>query len=209
MHRPSSTDAAMIGTVNAHLAQLSSLTSFDVGEARLQVASASLRYLLVEGMLARAWRASRLGGPLTLRAWCIDAMQGDNAVAFCGGGDVLPGVPFSVCFNATLAERSLDLAAFCRSARIQAGTTAVSTMEVVQYVANTLGGAHFDPDGTSPRSRKPVFQLLRRIEDGALGGLSLRLNNRGLLHHEILSIAQVIARSPEVVRLGEWRPTIG
>jgi len=103
MHRPSPTDTALIGTVNAHLSHLSKVAAHDVDEAKLRVASTSLRYLLVEDMLARAWRALALGGPMTFRTWCITSTQGDDVIAYCGGGELLPGVPFSVCRNAVLA----------------------------------------------------------------------------------------------------------
>ncbi len=142
---------------------------------------------------------------MTFKAWCITSTQGDDVVAYCGGGDVLPGIPISACFNATLAELPLDLVAFRQRPRIQIGTVKVSTIQLIQYVANTLGGSHFDPDGKSPKSRKPVFDLLRRVEAGEFPSFISQVNGRNLLHHEILSVAQVVIRSPEVTRLSTWR----
>jgi hypothetical protein len=107
--------------------------------------------------------------------------------------------------NATLKEVSLNLKNFCQRPRIQIGTVKVSAVELIQYVANTLGGAHFDPEGRSPKSRKPVFNLLRQIE--AEADMNVLVNNRNLLHHEVLSIAQAVIRSPEVARLSAWVPT--
>ena len=205
MHRPSSTDTALIGTVNAHLGQLSRIAVYNADEVNLRVASISLRYLLVEDMLARAWRASGFGGPMTFRAWCITSAQGKNVVAYCGGGELLPCIPFSACWNAELAEQSLDLTAFRKRPCIQVGNVKVTTVELIQYVANTLGGAHFDPEGRSPKSRKPVFDLLRRVEVEGFSGLHLKVNDRNLLHHEMLSIAETVLRSPEVLRLKTWR----
>ena len=154
-------DISLIKTVNAHLNQLSGVLAYNADEASLRVASGNLRFLLVEGSLARAWKTSRLGGPMTFRAWCIASTKGDNVIAYCGGGELLPGIPFSACFNAELAELSLDLAAFCKRPRIQVGAVKVSTVQLVKYVSNTLGGTHFDPEGQSPKSRKPMFDLLR------------------------------------------------
>jgi|SRR5579859_1654132 len=204
MHHQSPTDTALIGTVKAHLGQLSNMAAHDADESTLRVASASLRYLLVEDMLARAWRASRYGGPVTFRTWCIISTSGDDVIAYCGGGELLPGFPISACRNAELAERSLDLTAFRQRPRIQVGAVKVSTVELIQYVANTLGGAHFDPEGRSPKSRKPVFDLLRRLEAGEVNGLNLLVNDRSLLHHEILSVIETLLRSPEVARLRNW-----
>lgn len=166
MQRLTQTDVSLIETVNAHLKHLSALSVFDVDEASLRVASSSLRFLLVGDSLGRAWKASGLGGPMTFKAWCITSTQGDDVVAYCGGGDLLPGIPFSACRNAQLKELPLDLVAFRQRPRIQVGSVKVSTVQLIQYVANTLGGAHFDPEGRSVKSRKPVFDLLRRLEAG-------------------------------------------
>jgi hypothetical protein len=205
MQHLTQTSISLIKTVNAHLNQLSVLSVFNVDEASLRVASGSLRFLLVEHSLGRAWKASGLGGAMTFRTWCITSTQGNDVVAYCGGGDLLPGVPFSACRNAKLAELSLDLGAFRQRPRIQIAAVKVSTVQLIQYVANTLGGAHFDPEGRSLRSQKPVFDLLRRLEAGEFGGLPFQVNGRNLLHHEILSVAQVVIRSPEVTRLRAWR----
>jgi hypothetical protein len=205
MAHPTQTEISLIKTVNAHLKQLSALSVFNVDEASLRVASSSLRFLLVEDWLGRAWKASGLGGPMTFKAWCITSTQGEDVIAYCGGGDILPGIPISACLNAKLAELALDLAAFCQRPRIQIGTVKVSTVQLIQYVSNTLGGTHFDPEGKSPRSKKPVFDLLRRVEAGEVASFISQVNGRNLLHHEILSVAQVVIRSPEVARLMAWR----
>jgi hypothetical protein len=194
-------DLSLISVVNEHLSQLSRLSVFDASEGRLTVASASLRSLLVDDLLGRAWKASQIGGPMTFKTWCIVSTQGDDAVAYCGGGDIIPGHSLSICWNARLEQRTLSLGDFRQRARIQIGNTKISTIELVQYVANTKGGAHFDPKST----HKPVFELLRRLEADELDGLPFQINGRNMLHHEILSIGQAVAKSPEVARLSAWQ----
>lgn len=196
-------EITLIEAVKAHLAQLVLACRHDADQASLRVASGSLRFLLVEENLARAWKASGLGGPMTFRTWCIVSIEGKNVIAYCGGGDVLPGIPFSACRGATLGERSLNLSDFCKAPRIQIGTVRISTHLLVQFVANTLGGVHFDPHGK--KSKKPKYDLLRRLEAGEHVGFVSEVNGRNLLHHELLSIAQTVVRSPEVTRLREWR----
>jgi hypothetical protein len=191
----------LIKIVNAHLNQLSAQSVFNADEASLRVASGSLRFLLVDDMLVRAWRASDERGPMRFKTWGIASTHGDDVIAYCGGGDNLPGMPTSMCRNATLKELWLDLKDFWQRPRIQIGTVKVSTVELVQFVANTLGATHFDPEGKSLKSRKPVFNLLRDVEAGRIGNLGMLVNNRNLLHHEVLSIAQAVIRSPEVAQL--------
>lgn len=208
MQRFRQTDIDLIEAVNAHLTQLVTASRYDANQASLRVVSVSLRFLLVDDYLVRAWKASGLGGAMTFRTWCIVSAEGDNVIAYCGGGDVLPGIPISACLNAKLGERSLNLVDFCKRPRIQIGAVKVSTAQLVQFFANTLGGAHFDPEGRSPRSRKPAFDLLRRLEAGEHSSFISQVNGRNLLHHELLSVAQTVIRSPQVVQLRQWRKPV-
>jgi hypothetical protein len=205
MRSPTKTEIDLIQAVNAHLSHLTQQSRHNVEEASLRAASGALRFLLVEDNLIRAWKLSNLGGAMTFKTWCIVSAEGNDVLAYCGGGDILPGIPFSACHNAKLEERTLNLVDFRKRPRIQVGTVTVSTVELIQYVANTLGGAHFDPEGKSPKSRKPSFNLLRRLEAGEFGGFISQVNGRNLLHHEVLSITQTVVRSPQVAELMQWR----
>jgi hypothetical protein len=206
MQHPTQTEIELVKTVNAHLKQLSVLSSaHNAEEADIRVASGSLRFLLVDDWLARAWRTSGFGGSMTFKTWCIASTEGNDVIAYCGGGDLLPGIPFSACRNAKLAEYSLNLHDFCERTRIKIGTVEISAVQLIKYVANTLGGSHFDPEGKSLKSKKPAFDLLRRLEAGEFVGLPFLVNDRNLLHHELFSVAQALIRSPDVARLKTWR----
>lgn len=209
MQRFSKTEIELIETVNAHLSHLAQACRYNADQASLRVMSGSLRFLLVDDHLVRAWKASGLGGPMIFKAWCIVSTEGKDVIAYCGGGDLLPGVPFSACQNAKLAESWLNLVDFCKRPRIQIGAVKVSTIQLVQFFANTLGGAHYDPVGKSAKSRKPAFDLLRRLEAGEHGSFISQVNSRNLLHHELLSVAQAVIHSPEVAQLRQWRKRTG
>jgi len=114
-------------------------------------------------MLQRAWLAAGLRGPITFKTYFI-ARAGGDAIAYCGGGDVIPNVPFSVCRNAELEERVLNLRDFCRQSRILVGAEKASTLDIIKYVSNTLGATHLDPAGKSARK----YDFLRRIEAGEI-----------------------------------------
>jgi hypothetical protein len=176
------------------------LSGHKADEPTVRIATATLRALLSEEMLQRAWLASGLRGPMTFRTYCITNAASD-AVAYCGGGDVIPNVPFSVCHNAELQERVLNLKDFGRQARILVGREKASTTDIIKFVANALGAAHFDPTGKTARK----YDLLRRIEAGELGQLFVsQINDRNLLYHEVLSIAQAVTRSPQIKELLDW-----
>jgi hypothetical protein len=157
-------DVDLIKTVQAHIRNLVSLSGHDADEPTVRVATGALRALISEEMLQHAWSASGLRGPMTFKTYFIGRSAAD-AVAYCGGGDILPNIPFSVCRNAELEERVLNLEDFCRQTRILIGREAASTTDIIKYMANALGGSHFDPAGKTARR----YDLLRRVEAGRLG----------------------------------------
>lgn len=191
-------------TVQAHLKTLGSLSAYNADEPTVRVAAGTLRALIVEEMLQRAWKATGLRGPITLTCYCVDSTEGEDVIAYCGGGDILPGVPCSVTRNASLVQRTLHLRDFSRQTRIQVGVVTASTADIIKYAANALGGAHFDPDGKTARKH----DLLRPIEAGEIGQMFVQVNKRNALYHEILSIAQAVVYSPQVKELVEWSPPL-
>lgn len=203
MKKSSTLDVERIATVGAHLELIERAARHDATEASMRVVTGSLRLLLNDGNLAAAWQASGLKGPMTFRAWCIDTLDKGKVVAFCGGGDIIPGIPTSACFGARLKEKSLGLGEFCRSTRIQVDDVKISTVEVIEYMANARGGAHFDPEGRA--AKKAKGELLRRLDNGEIEAVPMRINDRNLLHHEVLSICQVVVRSPQSALLRTWR----
>ena len=99
-------EALLISTVNAHLRHLAAVSVYSVDEASLRAICGTLRFLLVESNLSRAWHASGIGGPITLKTWCIDSVGPEfPIVAVCGGGDILPGIPVSIGRNARVHEK--------------------------------------------------------------------------------------------------------
>lgn len=204
MKTPLEEDYELIATVNAHLKAVEAIANHDADEATLRAATGALRFLLADDHLSRAWRASGIGGPMTFRAWCIESISSGDVLVFCGGGDLLPGIPMSICRGARLKEKTLNLRGLCNETRIQVGNVEISTVEFIKYFANARGGSHYDLVGKA--AKKPKAEVLSRVSTGEFNGIGMRINERDLLHHEILSIAQAIVRSPEVVKLRRWQP---
>lgn len=88
------------------------------------------------------------------------------------------------------------LQSYFDSAAIYVGGYTVSRREVVQYVANKLGAAHYDKD----RDDKPAYQIL----DSHRNRLSVEgqgVDKLDLVYFELLSIGQIIGRSDAAKRL--------
>ena len=105
-------------------------------------------------------------------------------VAYCGGGELLPGIPFSAAHGAETAELTLDLDAFRKRARIQVGDVKISTVQLVKYVANTLGGSHFDPGKSIKLNHKSRSSTCSAdLRAGEIPFFISHVNGRNLLHH--------------------------
>ena len=203
---PSEAEIEQVAMVKAHLKQVEMAAQHDADEPILRVITGSLRFLLKEDNLGRAWRTSGIGGPMTFSVYCISSIDPGETLVFCGGGDLLPGLSFSSNVGgSTLEKKTLDLESLRRQTRVQFGQAKFSTVEVVEYVANALGGVHYDPAGKAARKA----DILRRVEAGEIASMGIRVNDRSHLHHEILSIAQAVVRSPEVERLRRWQKPDG
>lgn len=68
--------------------------------------------------------------------------------------------------------------------------TRVKRRDVVAYVANKLGGAHFDPERT--RKSEKAYVLI----DGSFS--TFRIQEKNAIYFEILSIGQLVCASPDV-----------
>lgn len=71
----------------------------------------------------------------------------------------------------------------------------------MQYVADTKGAAHYDPHVRSARSKSAIFTLLGELEQDGFAGLSIKVNDRNLVHHELYSIIRPLRHSPQVQHL--------
>jgi len=199
---PRYADIDLIKTAQAHLRALSQANFAMVDEHTLRVASAPLRFLLIDGNLIRAWKTSGIGGPIQVEAYCFLSTPTADEVGFCGGGDLLPGMSFSTGWgNIKLGKKALDIDAFLNNPCIYVRGIRISRHELIRYIANTKGGTHYDPKGLSPKSRKDNFPLLRELEKTGFAGLGIKVNSRNLVHHELSSIIQSVLRSAEVQRL--------
>jgi len=187
----------LIKTTTAHLESLQRLSTPWTDEHKLRVATASLRLLLVDDLLLRAWKASKIGGPIVIRAWCFKKNASPNAIGFCGGADILPGIPVSAT-EVEIESKLLDLTSFLRMACVQAKGAQISRRELIQYLANTRGGSHYDEF-----SKKKAFGILHQLEETNCfeTGVGLLLNSRNLIHHEAASILQALLSSIQVEQL--------
>jgi hypothetical protein len=134
------------------------------------------------------WKASRIGGPIEVEAFCFEVPPDNDAIAFCGGADILPGIPVSLSWGQVkLATKRLNIDAFLRQPCAWLRGTRISRHDLIKYVANTKGRTYYDPTRKSePQNEK--FNLLLGVEHHGFAGIGIAFNGLNLVHHEIASI---------------------
>lgn len=190
----------------------------------VRVASSILRRLLHEGMYQTAWTMAGLEGEPSILAVDLQAIVAELQphhiqYAYAGGaetdgahhkGYVLLAVPRVEAeaegYDAAAEQigklikpgvtRVFSLSQFLQSPAVISGKAAVSRLDVVRYVANKLGGVHWD--NVRKAWSDPVGSRHRLLDEEHLlvGRLPAPL-------YEVVSIAQAIASSNGTVRFIE------
>ncbi len=197
-------ESDLIKTTAEHCLALSRAASPWTNEYALRVVSASLRFLLIDENLPKAWSMLGRGGPIVVEGSGFKSPPDKDVVAFCGGAEVLPEIPTSIGWgNAEIVHKIFNLKDFLTSACISVRGTTIRRRDVVKYVANTRGGTHYDP-----RPRKAPFEILRELESNGLTGLIVDINGRNLVHHELASVIKAVLDSQQVKELCRSAATI-
>jgi hypothetical protein len=89
-------------------------------------------------------------------------------------------------------ERDLSLKKFLDSACIVARGTKISRRTLIKYVANKLGGVHFDPKRDLTKMEEQQFALLDEIRDERI------VADKPAIYFELLSVGQALLASPDI-----------
>jgi hypothetical protein len=175
--------------------------------------SVVLRRLIVDGDFGRVWNLLRIPGKPMISAPRLEKLLDDNvlgpkvSLALAGGGQyhglcAAMAITYAAHVDddqQELAEHAFTVGEFSSSASIYAGGTRVSRAEVIQYVANKLGGAHLS--STRKGGHRAAYEVLDRHCDrfhieGVAG-----LDGLNAVYFELLSIGQLVARSDAALRV--------
>lgn len=191
------------------LALLRNTWNDDIAPARLRNDSAILRKLLIHGDLARAWRDSgRQGEPRVtapdLKHYLGDFDRKKIVLAQAGGatyrgltlalnmvveGAVSPGAHYP---EGESPFKELPLSRFVDGPTIVAGGVAVKRSDLIKYVANKMGGAHFDETRkATDMAFKALDGLPQQIVWNGAGDFDIR-------HYEMLAIGQLVVTSAPI-----------
>lgn len=192
----------------------------DLDDDSLRRGSNTLRQLLVDkgGLLQRAWKAAGFAKEPRIRCTTLkhiigSALAPDITIATAGGAiykgeNIKAVVVYSRSWTeAETAERrriagqgppeeDATLSGFIAAPCMLIEGLEVPRRVLINYVANKLGGVHFDVGRAARRHKeKGEAEIYRRLDD-----IPTRLTviDKPAVYYELLSIGQVLARSDDI-----------
>jgi hypothetical protein len=191
------------------------LTDWDhsVDDQSLRRSSPVLRRLLVEDDLGKAWRLVGFTKQPIIRAVSLDALLEHiplgNVILGAAGGVITrhgeaqitlsmrpwPGMLANPRLMEVPPLSELPLHAFMSATAMVINGKKLSRRELVKYVANKCGGAHFDEDRDETED-----EAVRELEATEWWA---KVSNQPIMYYELLSIGQAVAKAPDVARFLE------
>jgi len=185
----------------------------EVSDTSLRNTSTTLRRLISDDDLGKAWRLLGLAKEPIINAISLDELLGTIKLvhinqAFAGGAvynniqikDIFeynPGVTHDEIMQnyerkRNIAPKLFKLSEYRRSPCIILQGEKISRRELILYVSNKLGGAHFDPKRNDKKERERKFLLLDNYRD------DYKLAGKDSVYFELLSIGQSIVKSSDI-----------
>lgn len=197
----------LLAVVASDLAYLSANWGLTVDDDTLRRGSVTLRMLLLDGLLQRAWNEVGRKGEPTIIAPDLEAVlalraRSDIRHALAGGGAYeglqarlalleRGSTPTDPPFGR--GERYFGLRKFVNSCGLVLEWRRVRRREIISYVANKLGGAHLELN----RSPGSIYSHL----DQHAG--SFDVHGKNAIYFELLSIGQLVSEAPDIGALLE------
>lgn len=182
-----------------------------VSDSLLRQSSAVLRRLAVEGDYGRAWRSVGFEREPRVRTMTLDgilrSIPAKRLLYASPGGALLQGAELGqivipkALYNlppddgSGLNTTQLGLSAFMDAPGAVIRGDLISRRDIVKFVANKLGGAHYDPDRRDSRAFEELDWLMTTRSIARMAFL-----DKSPLYFDLVSIGQAIAKSPDADR---------
>jgi hypothetical protein len=206
---------SLLQVVREHLDYIADDWHEDVTDAVIRRGSVALRALIVEGALQRAWKQAGYDREPQVTTTVIPARvfsRSDHVIVANAGGATIRGIRTAgtAIFDYAMTdaeisairqgqaapeEETMGIVRFRDTTCLLTRGVEVSRHHVIKYVANKLGGAHFDDNRAATEEGR-----IHRALDGVLE-LPVEYMSKDIINFELLSIGQTLARSNDVMRL--------
>lgn len=210
-------DIDLIRIVSEDLDYLTEEWKQDIDDASLRRSSTILRSLLIENQLMKV--AKMLNEDISIMAPCVSKFENDlndpSIAYYQAGGGNYKGTeiqslkqlnraksPEEIKANyereKTLIGQNypLKLSLFMKQTSLIINGTKINREEVIKYIANKRGGAHFDSSRNIAKSElEKKYGLLDNIHRTTF------VADKNAVYYELLSIGQRLITSPDVQRV--------
>lgn len=214
-------DHELIKIVAEDLTYLSEEWNQKIDDASLRRSSPVLRSLLIEGQLIKVM--NMLNEELSVMAPLVskyeDSLIDDSTTFYQSGGAKFQGseVQFLIISNRAKGpeeikesyERQKDLignsyplklSKFMKQTSFYMGGTHINREEVVKYIANKRGGAHYDNSRNTEKSgSKGELERKFQLLDDVHGAMAVA--DKNAVYYELLSIGQRLINSQDTQRI--------
>jgi len=202
--------------VNEDFAYLQSKWKSEIDEGEIRRSSPILRRFIYEDLLGQAWRANGFKGEPQLKAYSVlNSLSGiplENVEFASAGGAYTPRVTVQGAMFLNIAlttdqiqaqaqagppvPQNITLQGFKDSICIIIDGVKINRSQLIRYVANKMGGVHFDPRRDFNKEKlESVYKLL----DQAFKNIEVAGKNSIL--YEVLAIWTSIVESEDIQRM--------
>lgn len=211
-------DSKLLKTVDEDLTYLSTKWNQDIDDASLRISSPILRRLLIDGMLDRAAHMFKKQIWIMAPIICGTKTFGNlSDIDFyqCGGAKYKGMIIQSLSkVNRVLSQQEITkmyqegkdtvdksspvkMSVFLKQISFVIKGIAINREEVIKYVTNKLGGAHYDNErkidnDTTKITLEHKYALMDKVRDGVI------LADKNAIYYELLSIGQRVINSRDV-----------
>ncbi|MCB8927614.1 MAG: hypothetical protein H6652_18525 [Ardenticatenaceae bacterium] len=184
----------------------------------LRRGSTDLRRLLVQDWLQRAWKAANFDKQPKIMSFSLTEtfaeIPKEKFIFAMAGGAMYKGYSIANVFFPNQAEwneselsnfdsiglpqRELPLLEFIKAPCILVEGKLVSRRMLINYVANTLGAAHYDSEHRKvPKKYKQIYSMLDHATE------KFMYEDKSLIYFELMSIGQAVAKSEDIAMFCE------
>lgn len=209
-------DISLLETVNEDLTYLFTQWNQDIDDVSLRLTSTILRRLLIDRMLGKASGMFKMQIEIMApMASGLEHFENLKEIAFyqCGGATYKgASVQSAMMVNKALSQKEITemyqtgkenhgksspikLSAFLKQTSFVIKGTPINREEVIKYVANKLGGAHYDSERKVSDDLEHKYTLMDNVRNSVITA------NKNAIYYELLSIGQIFINSRDVHKL--------
>jgi hypothetical protein len=201
-------DLDLVQIVYEDLDYISKEWNQDIDEASLRRASPTLRRLLIDEKQGLAHLVRAMNRQLMIVAPTVTIPELKGIASFSvggamtkrgsvtGGGLFIGPAAVSQPREAMIGPPSpMKLSKFLKQICLVLSDLRINREEVIKYVANKVGGAHYDSSRDRAKGLEKKYIVMDEVHSGSIKSTAM---NKRLIYYELLGTGQYLINSPDI-----------